>query len=223
MRHGQRPGPRTRAGGALAVVGLCFVLDVFGDAHVDLVGVLWGLGAATGLAVYYVLSSQVETGPSLPPVVLAWAAMVVGAAGDRPRAGAQPVPQPRPQHDEQHAAVLEQQRDPDRHVLDGVEEAPLAAGERHQAVGDDGRQTAAQRTPPSAHRDQGERGQQDGGQADADRHGTARCPAGVEQRRRERSRRPERRRGHDRETEATHCGAAHPVRPLVMSVIAVCS
>ncbi len=81
LRHGRRPGARTIVGGVLAVAGLCLVLDVFGHAHVDVVGVLWGLGAALGLAVYYVLSSRVDAADSdaLPPVALAWAAMIVGA------------------------------------------------------------------------------------------------------------------------------------------------
>jgi drug/metabolite transporter (DMT)-like permease len=59
------------------VVGLALVLDLTGHQHVDLLGVLWGLGAAVGLAVYYVLSAREEE--PLPPIAMAWAALTVGA------------------------------------------------------------------------------------------------------------------------------------------------
>ena len=78
LHDGQRPGLRTVAGVVLAVAGLVLVLDVLNGAHVDLVGVLFGLGAAVGLATFYVLSSRAET--DVPPLVNAWAGMVVGGA-----------------------------------------------------------------------------------------------------------------------------------------------
>jgi drug/metabolite transporter (DMT)-like permease len=77
LRHGRRPRRLTVAGGAAAMVGLASVLDVTGDQHLDPIGVLWGLGAAVGLAVYFVVSAQAET--ALRPVVMAWAGMAVGA------------------------------------------------------------------------------------------------------------------------------------------------
>jgi drug/metabolite transporter (DMT)-like permease len=77
LRHSQRPSRLTLAGSMSALVGLALVLDLTGSQHVDLVGVLWGLSAAVGLAVYYVLSAR--EGELLPPLVLAWAAMTVGA------------------------------------------------------------------------------------------------------------------------------------------------
>lgn len=77
LRHGHRPGRLTVTGGVLALAGLALVLDLTGAQRVDLVGVLWGLGAATGLAVYFVLSSRSED--ELPPLVLAWAGLTVGA------------------------------------------------------------------------------------------------------------------------------------------------
>jgi drug/metabolite transporter (DMT)-like permease len=76
LRHGHRPRRLTVLGGALAIAGLVLVLDLTGSQHVDGVGVLWGLGAATGLAAYFVLSSRVDGG--LPPIAMAWAGMVVG-------------------------------------------------------------------------------------------------------------------------------------------------
>jgi len=74
--HGQRPRRLTVAGSVSALVGLGLVLDLTGHQHVDLVGVLWGLGAAFGLAVYFVLSAREEE--PLPPIVMACAAMLVG-------------------------------------------------------------------------------------------------------------------------------------------------
>lgn len=77
LREGQRPRRWTLVGVALAVAGLVLVLDVFGGAEVSVAGVLWGLGAAVGLATYFVLSARQEG--DLPPLVLAAGGMVVGA------------------------------------------------------------------------------------------------------------------------------------------------
>ena len=74
--RGQRPGRLTVAGAAVAVAGLGLVLELVGNAEVDPVGVLWGLGAAFGLATYFVLSAQTED--ALPPLVVAWGGLVVG-------------------------------------------------------------------------------------------------------------------------------------------------
>lgn len=77
LRHGQRPKRWTLIGIVLSVAGLALVLDVTGGMRVDLTGVLWGLGAAVGLATFFVLSGNDDTG--LPPLVMAAAGMVVGA------------------------------------------------------------------------------------------------------------------------------------------------
>jgi drug/metabolite transporter (DMT)-like permease len=76
--HGQRPRRLTVAGSVAAVLGLALVLNLVGGASLDPVGVLWGLGAATGLAGFFVLSARGGTG--LPPVVLASGGMAAGAA-----------------------------------------------------------------------------------------------------------------------------------------------
>lgn len=76
LSHGQRPGRATVAGAALAVAGLALVLELADSASLDLGGVLWGLGAATGLATYFVLSSSTED--ALPPLVVAWGGLVIG-------------------------------------------------------------------------------------------------------------------------------------------------
>lgn len=77
LRHGQTPHRLTVIGGAAALLGLVLVLSP-GTGGIDPVGVLWGLLAACGLAVYFVLSSKSRD--ALPPLALAWAAMVVGAS-----------------------------------------------------------------------------------------------------------------------------------------------
>jgi drug/metabolite transporter (DMT)-like permease len=76
--HGHRPRRLTFLGSVAAVVGLVFVLNLSGSASLDLVGVLWGLGAAVGLAAYFVLSARTDNG--LPPVAVASGGMAVGAA-----------------------------------------------------------------------------------------------------------------------------------------------
>src|SRR4051794_9211177 len=78
LRRGQRPRPLTVVGAAVAVAGLALVLDLAGDHALDPVGVLWGLGAAVGLAVYFVLSAGTED--ALPPLVVAWGGLAVGGA-----------------------------------------------------------------------------------------------------------------------------------------------
>ena len=76
FRHGNKPRRLTSAGSVLAVVGLALLLDLAGDTRLDLVGVLWALGAAVGLAVFFVLSADGDN--DLPPVAIAAGGMTVG-------------------------------------------------------------------------------------------------------------------------------------------------
>lgn len=76
--HGQRPRRLTLVGTGLAVVGLLLVLDVLGDVQVSMLGVMWGLLAAVGLAVYFVIGADSSSG--LPPVAFAALGMAVGGA-----------------------------------------------------------------------------------------------------------------------------------------------
>lgn len=76
--HGQRPRRLTVAGSVAALAGLFFVLDLTGAGRLDAVGVLWGLGAAVGLAGYFVLAGRVDE--ELPSVAMASGGMAVGAA-----------------------------------------------------------------------------------------------------------------------------------------------
>jgi drug/metabolite transporter (DMT)-like permease len=76
-RHRQRPRALTIGGTVVSILGLALVLDLAGDASVDLVGVFWGLVAAVGLAVFFVLSAKSD--PELPPLVMAGGGMAIGA------------------------------------------------------------------------------------------------------------------------------------------------
>ena len=76
-RHRQRPRALTIGGTVVSVLGLALVLDLAGDATVDLVGVFWGLIAAVGLAVFFVLSAKSD--PELPPLAMAGGGMAIGS------------------------------------------------------------------------------------------------------------------------------------------------
>ncbi len=70
------PHRLTGVGILLALAGLALVLDVTGQATPDLVGVAWGLLAATGLAGHYVLAARETT---LPPFTFAALGLGAGA------------------------------------------------------------------------------------------------------------------------------------------------
>lgn len=76
-RHSRTPQRMTIVGSLLALIGLALVLDLLGSAHLDLIGVLWGLAAAVGLAVFFVVSAREQD--ALPPVATAGVGMGVGA------------------------------------------------------------------------------------------------------------------------------------------------
>src|SRR5262249_59879914 len=78
VRHGQRPRRLTVAGTVAAIAGLAMVLDLGGSARIDPIGVMWGLLAAVGLALYFLLGAAAGEKP-LPPLAMAWAGMGVGA------------------------------------------------------------------------------------------------------------------------------------------------
>ncbi len=78
MVHGHRPSRLTLVGVILAVAGLVLVLGLLTGAHVSLIGVLWALGAAVGLAVYFVLSADPRE-DALPPLALAGLGLSAGA------------------------------------------------------------------------------------------------------------------------------------------------
>jgi drug/metabolite transporter (DMT)-like permease len=77
LRHGQKPRRLTIGGAALAILGLAFVLDLFGAHHLDPVGVLWGLVAAVFLAIYFFIAG--DSDENLPAVTMSGASMLIGA------------------------------------------------------------------------------------------------------------------------------------------------
>ncbi|NQD41203.1 EamA family transporter [Glutamicibacter halophytocola] len=77
VRHQKRPSAATIAGTLLSLLGLIAVLDLTGASKIDPIGVLWGLGAAVGLTVYFFISAKVDG--ALPPIMLSAGGMAVGA------------------------------------------------------------------------------------------------------------------------------------------------
>lgn len=81
----RRPATLVLAGVALAIAGIVLVLDVFSGAHVNAVGIAWGMGAAVCSACYFVMSDRVATAGEagdrepLDPLTLAAGGLVVGA------------------------------------------------------------------------------------------------------------------------------------------------
>jgi drug/metabolite transporter (DMT)-like permease len=75
LRHGHRPRRLTITGGVTAILGLVLVLNPSGG--IPAVGLLWAGASACTVAYYFIASSRIER--PLPPVVLAWGGMVVGA------------------------------------------------------------------------------------------------------------------------------------------------
>jgi drug/metabolite transporter (DMT)-like permease len=77
VRHGQRPGPVTLIGAAVAALGLVLVLDLASGGGLDPIGVLWALGATAGLTAYFMISADESNG--LPPMALAGGGLVIGS------------------------------------------------------------------------------------------------------------------------------------------------
>ncbi|MDT0201020.1 EamA family transporter [Nocardioides sp. AE5] len=78
LRHGHRPGRLTLLGALVAALGLVLVLDIVSGADLNVIGVLWALGAMVGAATYFVVSA--DEGNGLPPMVLAGGGLAVAAA-----------------------------------------------------------------------------------------------------------------------------------------------
>ncbi len=72
----QRPHRLTGVGIVLALAGLALILDITGQSTPELVGVLWGLLAAAGLAGHYVLAGRPTT---IPASAFAGLGLAVGA------------------------------------------------------------------------------------------------------------------------------------------------
>ena len=94
----RRPTNLTLAGVALAIAGIMLVLNVFAGAHINGVGVAWGLAAAVCAACYFVMSDEVSADGdegSLNSITLATGGLIVGAVatatGRRDRCDAVPL------------------------------------------------------------------------------------------------------------------------------------
>ncbi len=77
LARGLRPRRLTVAGILLALVGLLLVLDVLGEVQLSTSGILWGLAAAVGLAVFFVVGADDASG--LPPIAFSGFGMALGA------------------------------------------------------------------------------------------------------------------------------------------------
>lgn len=77
IRHQKRPRIPTIAGTLVALVGLMAVLDIAGTTSIDPIGVMWGIGAAIGLTVYFFVSARVNG--ALPPIMLSAGGLLVGS------------------------------------------------------------------------------------------------------------------------------------------------
>ena len=77
LRTGVAPNRLTWLGMVASLAGLVLVLDLAGQSPPAVVGVAWGLLAAVGLAVYFLVAAADADG--LPPVALAAFGMVVAA------------------------------------------------------------------------------------------------------------------------------------------------
>ena len=64
----------------MAVAGITVVLDVFSGAHINAIGVAWGVAAALCAACYFVMSGTVTADDSgLDPITLAAGGLIVGS------------------------------------------------------------------------------------------------------------------------------------------------
>ena len=82
--RGERPRRLTVVGAVMAIAGLALLIGMAGSSRLSPVGITWGLLDAVSLATYFLISAggtqETGTQESLPPVVMAWGGMCVGAA-----------------------------------------------------------------------------------------------------------------------------------------------
>lgn len=76
LRHRQRPGAATVAGGILGITGLALVIDLSSGLDASWVGIAWALAAMVGAAAYFVLSAHGDG--TLPGTVLATGGLLIG-------------------------------------------------------------------------------------------------------------------------------------------------
>lgn len=78
-RRGRRPRRLTAVGVVTVVGGLILMVGAPGPSRIGPAGIVWGLLEAVSLATYFLLSARAGE-DTLPPLVLAWSGMCVGAA-----------------------------------------------------------------------------------------------------------------------------------------------
>jgi drug/metabolite transporter (DMT)-like permease len=82
--RGERPRRLSVVGAVMAIAGLALLIGAAGSSRLSPVGITWGLLDAVSLATYFLISAggtqETGTQESLPPVVMAWGGMCVGAA-----------------------------------------------------------------------------------------------------------------------------------------------
>lgn len=76
----QRPRWLTVAGMVAVIAGLALLVDLPGSSRIRPVGIVWGLLEAVSLAIYFLLSAAGREEETLPPLVMAWSGLSVGAA-----------------------------------------------------------------------------------------------------------------------------------------------
>ena len=79
VSRGERPRRLTVIGVLTAIAGLALLIGMAGSSRISPIGIMWGLLDAVSLATYFLVSAG-STGEALPPVVMAWGGMCVGAA-----------------------------------------------------------------------------------------------------------------------------------------------
>lgn len=79
FRTRRPPRTITVLGCVVALVGLAFVVDVFGASRVDAVGVLWGIAAAVCVCAYFSLPAGRGGDGDVPPMLLISGGTVVAA------------------------------------------------------------------------------------------------------------------------------------------------
>jgi drug/metabolite transporter (DMT)-like permease len=62
-----------------AIAGLALLVDLAGSSQISPIGIMWGLLEAVSLAAYFLLSAAASD-EALPPLVMAWGGLCVGAA-----------------------------------------------------------------------------------------------------------------------------------------------
>jgi drug/metabolite transporter (DMT)-like permease len=76
----QRPRWLTVAGVIAVIAGLALLVDLPGPSRIRPIGIVWGLLEAVSLAIYFLLSAGGSEEETLPPLVMAWSGLSVGAA-----------------------------------------------------------------------------------------------------------------------------------------------